>query len=175
MHALLYRREVGVSIYRRGSKSSRLGEVWAKPGWTEMKTGWTGFHQSQSRLMSWLSSIVVQDKLDWTEFKPGWTEIYQRRTRSISRLSNQVDQKNLGWTSLNPHWTSLNLDWTRIFQRAILVEINFKRLYYILPLRINKGKIEVLNQGFWALVQTTTFFLDPLDSTTIPILKLNKI
>jgi hypothetical protein len=29
-----------------------------------------------------------------------------------------------------------------------LAKINFKRLYYILSLRINKGKIEVLDQGF---------------------------
>ena len=34
------------------------------------------------------------------------------------------------------------------FQRAILAKIDFKRLYYILLLRINKGKMEVLDQGF---------------------------
>jgi hypothetical protein len=29
-----------------------------------------------------------------------------------------------------------------------LAKIDLKRLYYILSLRINKGKIEVLDQGF---------------------------
>jgi hypothetical protein len=62
----------------------------------------------------------------------------------------------------------LNTSWTSIFQRAILAKIDLKRLYYILSLRINKGKIEVLDQGFWTLVPTPTFFLGPLDSTTIP-------
>jgi hypothetical protein len=34
------------------------------------------------------------------------------------------------------------------FQKAILAKIDLKRLYYILSLRINKGKMEVLDQGF---------------------------
>jgi hypothetical protein len=34
------------------------------------------------------------------------------------------------------------------FQRAILAKIDLKRLYYILSLRINKGKMDVLDQGF---------------------------
>jgi hypothetical protein len=34
------------------------------------------------------------------------------------------------------------------FQKAILAKIDLKRLYYIVSLRINKGKMEVLDQGF---------------------------
>jgi hypothetical protein len=37
---------------------------------------------------------------------------------------------------------------TGFSKRAILAKVNLKRLYYILLLRINKGKIEVLDQGF---------------------------
>jgi hypothetical protein len=33
-------------------------------------------------------------------------------------------------------------------ERNFLAKIGLKRLYYILSLRINKGKIEVLYQGF---------------------------
>ena len=58
-------------------------------------------------------------------------------------------------------WTCFKTGWTYIFQKAILAKIDLKRLYYILSLRINKGKMEVLDQGFWALVPTPTFFLDP--------------
>jgi hypothetical protein len=69
------------------------------------------------------------------------------------------------WISAEPAWNQLsqylNTSWTNIFQRAILAKIDLKRLYYIFSLRINKGKIEVLGQGFWALVPTPTFFLDP--------------
>jgi hypothetical protein len=34
------------------------------------------------------------------------------------------------------------------FQKAILAKIDLKRLHYILSLRINKGKMKVLDQGF---------------------------
>jgi hypothetical protein len=97
-------------------------------------------------------------------------------------FSKKVNSAKTGWTCLKTGWTCFHQtktgwvsDWTSIFQRAILAKIDLKRLYYILPLRINKGKMEVLDQGFWALVPTPTFFMDPLDSTTIPIIKLDKI
>jgi hypothetical protein len=78
------------------------------------------------------------------QYKTGWTGFHQTE----NRLSDWLSQY-------------LNTSWTSIFQRAILAKIHLKRLYYILSLRINKGKMEVLDQGFWALVPTPTFLLDP--------------
>jgi hypothetical protein len=83
---------------------------------------------------------VNSAKTGWTYFKTGWTGFHQTKTGWVS-----------GWVS----------GWNSIFQRAILAKTDLKRLYYILSLRINKGKMEVLDQGFWALVPTPTFFMDP--------------
>ena len=69
-------------------------------------------------------------------------------------FSKKVNSAKTGWTCFKTGWTCF-------FQRAILAKIDLKRLYYILSLRINKGKMEVLDQGFWALVPTPPFFMDP--------------
>ena len=133
-----------------------------KTGWTGFKIGSIGFHQTEflfsDRLSWWVDRS--QNWLSWS--KTGWAGFWIPTRNQLSQY-------------LNTSWTSLKTSWTSIFQRAILAKINFKRLYYILSLRINKGKIEVLDQGFWVLVPTPTFFLDPPNSTMIPILKLNKI
>jgi hypothetical protein len=132
-------REVGVSIYRWGSKTSGFLLFCPKTGWTGPKTGWTSFQKATHSFLAdtadWQEK-VNNAKTGWTYFKTGWTGFHQTKT---------------GWVS----------GWTSIFQRAILAKIDLKRLYYILLLRINKGKMEVLDQVFWALVPTPTFFLDP--------------
>jgi hypothetical protein len=103
----------------------------------QWKTGWTCFHQTKTGWVSgWtISKKVNSAKTGWTYFKTGWTCFHQTKT---------------GWVS----------GCTSIFQRAILAKIDLKRLYYILSLRINKGKMKVLDQAFWALVPTPTFFMD---------------
>jgi hypothetical protein len=110
---------------------------------------------------------------------------------SVEPVANPVEP---GQNSVKPffqkqlHTTcSDRTDWqVRQWQRGIVqklvepvlipVEPIFETIAQILrKLKWNKDKMEVLDQGFWALVPTPTFFMDPLGSTTIPTLKLGKI
>jgi hypothetical protein len=168
VRALLWGREVGVSIYRWGSKTSRFLLFYHKTGWTGPKTGWTGFqkaaHSFLADIADWQKK-VNSTKISWTGFHQIENRLIVRLSWSKNRLTVFEYQLNQPENQLNQYlntgWTSLKTSWTSIFQRAILAKIDLKRLYYILSLRINKGKMEVLDQGFWALVPTPTFFLDP--------------
>jgi hypothetical protein len=153
VHALLWGREVRVSIYRWGSKTSRFWLFCTKTGWTGPKTGC-------------FQKVAHSFLADTTDCRK--SEQYKNRLNQFP-----PDWKPVEWVVTG--WAGPKTGWVSIFQRAILAKIDLKRLYYILSLRINKGKIEVLDQGFWDLLPTPIFFLDPPDSTTIPILKLNKI
>jgi hypothetical protein len=90
---------------------------------------------------------VNSAKTGWTCFKTGWTCFHQTKTGWVS-----------GWTSIFQKGEQCKNRLNLFFQKAILAKIDLKRLYYILSLSINKGKLEVLDQGFWALVPTPTFF-----------------
>jgi hypothetical protein len=142
-HALVWGREVGVSIYRWGSKTSRFWLFCTKTGWTGPKTGWNGFQKAV-------------DTADWQKnvnsIKTGWTGFHQTENRLSDRLSWSKNQLTSFWIPAEPAWKlveqvfeyQLNqpeTSWTSIFQRAILAKIDLKRFYYILPLRINKGKM----------------------------------
>ena len=59
-------REVGVSIYRWGSKTSRFWLFCTKTGWTSPKTNWTGF---QKAVHSFLADTTDWQK-KWTIQKP---------------------------------------------------------------------------------------------------------
>jgi hypothetical protein len=113
---------------------------------------------------------------------------------SVAMVANPVEP---GQNSVEPFfqksahdffWQDWLADWqVRQWQRGtvqkpvepvlIPVEPIFETFAQILrKLKWNKGKMKVLDQGFWALVPTPTYSLwIPLDSTTIPILKLDKI
>ena len=97
---------------------------------------------------------VNSAKTGWTCFKTGWTCFHQTKTGWVSGWVS-------GWTSILKKGEQCKNRLNLFFQKSILTKIDLKRLYYILSLRINKGKMEVLDQGFWALVPTPTFFLDP--------------
>jgi hypothetical protein len=161
---------------RVGGVSEVRNGVWCTLLCGGERQGWV-YIGGTPKLVVWLLCSNTAEPV----LKTSWAGFLHNIFESTHRLSSRLDQREnrlsrsrnqMSWY-FNPGWTNMNPGWTSIFQRAILAKINLKRLYYIFSLRINKGKIEVLDQGFLALVPTP--FWITLDSTTIPILKLNKI
>jgi hypothetical protein len=114
------------------------------------------------RTAFWLTQQTGRKK--WTVQKPVGpvlkpVELVSTRQKLVECPAEPVFFKKVN--SAKTGWTCFKIGWTCIFQKAILAKIDLKRLYYILSLTINKGKMEVLDQGFWALVPTPTFFMDP--------------
>jgi hypothetical protein len=75
--AHVWRREVGVSIYRWGSKTSRFLLFCTKTGWTGPKTSWIGFQKGltqQTGKIKW----TVQKSAEpvSTRLKTGWVSAW---------------------------------------------------------------------------------------------------
>ena len=125
-----------------------------------MQTGWTGFQKAAHSFLAdtadWQKKWTVQKPVEpvLKPIEPVFTRQKPVECPAEPVFSKKVNRAKAGWTCFK-------IGWTCIFQKAILAKIDLKRLYYILSLRINKGKMEVLDQGFWALVPTPTFFMDP--------------
>jgi hypothetical protein len=60
------------------------------------------------------------------------------------QTATEGNSAETGWTGFNSGWP--------IFETVAQI---------LRKLKWNKGKMEVLDQGFWALVPTPTFFMDP--------------
>ena len=75
--------------------------------------------------------------------------------RFTDGLSRRLDRTQIRFNRFQIRFNRFQIRLNRIqnsvapvFQKTILAKIDLKRLYYILSLRINKGKMEVLDQGF---------------------------
>jgi hypothetical protein len=146
-----------------------------KSSWAGPKFGWTGLQIRLSRAKIRLNRLQIR----LSRAKIWLNRLQIRLSRAKIRL-NRFFQKS----AHDFFWQDWLVDWqVRQWQRGTMqkpvepvlipVELIFETVAQILrKLKWNKGKMEVLDQGFWALVPTPTFFMDPLDSTTIPILKL---
>jgi hypothetical protein len=158
-----------------------VGEIWLKNGWTGSKTGWTGFHQGVFDSLAdsagdWTGNRT-QIQLSRTKIRLNQIQIrlnrfqirFNRFQIRLNRIQNSVEpvfQKS----AHDFFWLA---DWqVRLWQRGtvqkpvepILIPIApiFETVAQILrKLKWNKGRMEVLDQGFWALVPTPTFFIDP--------------
>jgi hypothetical protein len=163
-----------------------VGEIWLKNGWTGSKTGWTGFHQGVFGSLAdsagdWTGckSGWAGPKYGWTGRKSGWAGPKYSWTRTKNRLNRLQIQLSQAKIRLNRFFKNLHTtffdrtDWhVRQWQRGtvqkpvepvlIPVEPIFETVAQILrKLKCNKDKMEVLDQGFWALVPTPTFFMNP--------------
>jgi hypothetical protein len=141
-----------------------VGEIW-------LKNSWTGFHQGFS--VHWRTQPETGPDSNPVEPDQNSVEPGQNSVEPFFQKSAH----DFFWQDWLADW-----QWQRgtvqkpVEPVSIPVEPIFETVAQILrKLKWNKGKMEVLDQGFWALVPTPTFFIDPPDSTTIPILKLNKI
>jgi hypothetical protein len=86
------------------------------------------------------NSVEPDSKFGWTGFQKIYTWLFL--TGLTGRLA-EGNSAETGWTGFRSGWTGF---WT-------VAQILRKSKW-------NKGKMEVLDQGFWALVPTPTFFMD---------------
>jgi hypothetical protein len=172
------------ACYTMGKSVGGVYKGAPKSWWPLGKSDWKTVEpvlKPVNRIPPGVFSSLADSAGDWTGLKFGWA------------------RPKFGWTGCKFGWTGFPKICTWLFLTGLTgrlvgqtvtratvqkpvepvlipVEPIFETVAQILrKLKWNKGKIKVLDQGFWALVPTPTFFMDPLDSMTIPILKLNKI
>jgi hypothetical protein len=175
VRALLWGRVWEVYI-KVPQKLVAVREIWLKFGWTGFKFGWTGFHHSVFGSLAdsagdWtgLKFGSTGFKFGSTDFKFGWTgfKIWLNRFQiRLNRIQNSVEPvfqksaRDFFWqdwlavtegNSAETGWTGFRSGWTGFWTVAQILR----------KPKWNQGKMEVLDQGFWALVPTPTFFLDP--------------
>jgi hypothetical protein len=112
VRALLWGREVGVNIYRWGSKTSRFWLFCTKTGWTGPKTGWTGF---QNGWHSRMAEKSEQCKNRLNRFPPDWKPVECPAEPIFEYQLNQPEnQLNQPENQLNQYFPESNFGQDRL-------------------------------------------------------------
>ena len=112
VRALPWGREVGVSIYRWGSKTSRFWLFCPKTGWTGPKTGWTGFQKAAYSFFGWHSRLAEKK---WTVQKPVEPVLEPVEPVSTRQKPVECPAEPVFWKRVNSAktgWTCFKTGWT---------------------------------------------------------------